>query len=155
MGFQSDQQLTQLSQAELSWSWSCSTCIGPIVPAQIGCCGKVKHHLSKTASFSLLCFPSMRNICVTGENSFPQFNLYMHSVKLITSAALSVSCADYMTHLVLFIYSYHRPNNTRGFCYQMILEYDHIHIAFLYQQDKTKDVSRWMEIQQILNIITL
>lgn len=37
----------------------------------------------------------------------------------------------------------------------MILEYDHVHIAFLYQQDKTKDVSRWMEIQQILNIITL
>lgn len=44
-----------------------------------------------------------------------KFNLYTHSIKLMTSSALSVICRDYMTHLDILIYSYHRPNNTSFF----------------------------------------
>lgn len=56
-------------------------------------------------------------ICPQGYSfvSVIKFNLYTHSIKLITPAALPVFCTDYMTHLDIFIYSYHRPNKTSFF----------------------------------------
>lgn len=77
-----------------------------------------------------------------------KFNLYTHSVKLMTSAALSVFYSDYMTHLDMFIYSYHRPNHTSFSVSELSWNMTTYTLHSSINRTKPKTVSKWIENQQ-------